>query len=166
MTASPVIVFTPVPLRRRSDGWAPELQLRFIVALSRGLTPGEAARSVGKNRQNAYALRKRAGAENFAAAWDTVVAWVRQVRAEGRSPTSRPGAAAAASPPLRPRPLPQGAEAEAIARRGAEAMKRAPTEGAARRALDEMLDALYGPKSDKSDTAGGGIISPMRSRNL
>ena len=84
MTAPPVIAFTPVPLRRRADGWSPELQLRFIVALSRGLTPGQAAASVGKNRQNAYALRKRRGAESFAEAWDSVVAWVRAVRAEGR----------------------------------------------------------------------------------
>jgi hypothetical protein len=45
-------------------------------------------------------------------------------------------------------------------------MKRAPTEAAARRALDEMLDALYGPKSDKSDTPEGRKRPPMASRNL
>jgi hypothetical protein len=163
----PVIAFTPVPLRARADGWSPELQLRFIVALSRGLTPGEAARSVGKNRQNAYALRKRAGAQSFAAAWDAVVEHVRKLRAEGRSPHRRPGPAPSAPPPPPPpRPLPQGAQAEAIAERGAEAMKRAPTEAAARRALDEMLDALYGPKSDNSDTAEGRKKPIMRSRNL
>jgi hypothetical protein len=61
MTALPVIAFSLVPLRRRSDGWSHELQLRFIRALASGLTPGDAARSVGKNRQNAYALRKRKG---------------------------------------------------------------------------------------------------------
>jgi hypothetical protein len=144
MTVPPVIAFTPVPVRRRSDGWSPDLQLRFIVALSRGLTPGEAAASVGKNRQNAYALRKRKGAESFAAAWDSVVAHVRHVRALGRMPRPAP------EPPRFRRP--RGAEAEAIAERGAEAMNRAPTEAAARRALDDMLDALYGPKSDKSDT--------------
>lgn len=160
MSAPPVIAFTPVPVRRRADGWSPDLQLRFILALSRGLTPGEAARSVGKSRQNAYALRKRPGAESFAAAWDSVVAWVRRVRAEGRAPVPRPGA--------QPRPSftrPRGAEAEAIAERGAEAMKLAPTEAAARRALDEMLDALYGPKSDKGDSSGRGKIPPMGSRN-
>ncbi|HYJ83463.1 MAG TPA: hypothetical protein VEW26_11570 [Allosphingosinicella sp.] len=161
MSALPVIAFTPVPLRRRADGWSPDLQLRFILALSRGLTPGEAARSVGKNRQNAYALRKRPGAESFAAAWDRVVAHVRQVRAEGRAPMPRPAA------PARPSFIrPRGAEAEAIAERGAEAMKRAPTEAAARRALDEMLDALYGPKSDKSDIRDGGKIPPIGSRTL
>jgi len=156
MTEPPVIAFTPVPLRRRSDGWSPDLQLRFIRALSRGLAPGEAARSVGKNRQNAYALRKRPGAESFAAAWDNVVAYVRRVRAEGRLPREAP----------RPFRRPRGAEAEAIAERGAEAMKQAPTEAAARRALDDMLDALYGPKSDNSDNPDSGKKLPVRSRNL
>ena len=165
MSAPPVIAFTPVPLRRRADGWPPELQLRFIVALSRGLTPGEAARSVGKNRQNAYALRKRPGAESFAAAWDCAVDHVRRVRAEGRAPIPRPGRGASAPSPARPK-LPQGAEAEAIAIRGAAAMRRAPTPGAARQALAEMLDALYGPKSDDSDNRGREKNSPAASRNL
>jgi hypothetical protein len=155
MSAPPVIAFTPVPLRRRADGWPPDLQLRFIHALARGLTPGEAAASVGKNRQNAYALRNRPGAESFAAAWDRVVAHVRKVRAEGRAPVPRPGFR-----------RPQGAQAEAIAERGAEAMKRAPTEAAARRALDDMLDALYGPKSDNGDDREGEKIPLIGSRNL
>lgn len=163
MPDTSIIAFTPVPLRRRADGWSPDLQLRFIVALSLGLSPGEAARSVGKNRQNAYALRKRPGAESFAAAWDEVVARVRESRSLGRLP--RPRSAAAAPP--RPH-LPRGAEAEAeaIAERGKEAVKLAPTLAAGRRALDEMLDALYGPKSDKGDTKGGGKSAPMGSRNL
>lgn len=163
-----VIAFTPVPLRRRADGWSPELQLRFIVALSRGLTPGDAARSVGKNRQNAYALRNRPGAESFAAAWDAVVARVRKARALGRQLRPRPGFASEAPPPSPPtRPgSPRRAEAEAIARRGKAAVQRAPTVAAGRRALDEMLDALYGPKSDNSDTKGGGKSAPMASRNL
>lgn len=167
MSVPPVIAFTPVPLRRRADGWSPDLQLRFVVALSLGFTPGEAARSVGKNRQNAYALRKRPGAESFAAAWDAVVAHVRRIRAEGRAPRPRPGGAVPAGPPPPPqRQLPQGAEAEAIAKRGAEAMRRAPTQEAGRRALDEMLDALYGPKSDKSDTSGRRENPFMGSRTL
>lgn len=153
MTPPPVIAFTPVPLRRRSDGWPPELQLRFIHALSLGFTPGDAARSVGKNRQNAYALRKRKGGESFAAAWDKVVAYVRQVRAENR--VSGAGGGSHAPGPSKPFRRPRGAEAEAIAERGAQAMERAPTEAAARRALDEMLDGLYGPKSDKSDSPCG-----------
>ncbi len=161
--APPVIAFTPVPLRVRADGWSPDLQLRFIVALSKGLTPGDAARSVGKNRQNAYALRNRPGAESFAAAWDRVVAYVRQIRARGRQPRPRPDPGTPPAPPHFSRP--RGDEAEAIAERGAEAMKRAPTQAAARQALDEMLDALYGPKSDKSDTAGSGKKPAYGSRN-
>lgn len=165
MPAPPVIAFTPVPLRRRSDGWTPELQLRFIEALSRGLTPGEAAASVGKNRQNAYALRRRKGAESFAAAWDCVVAYVRQVRIEAAMP--RPGRGAPASPPKPPPPFrpPPPAEAEAIADRGVRAIERARTDAEARRALNEMLDGLYGPKSDKSDTPDGRKKPPMGSRN-
>jgi hypothetical protein len=121
------------------------MQLGFIVALSRGLDPGEAARSVGKNRQNAYALRKRSGAESFAAAWDAVVAHVRKVRAEGRSPRPRPGGATLSGSPPRPCPnRPQGAEA--IAERGAEAMSRASTPAAGRRAMDDMLDAPVRPE--------------------
>lgn len=163
MSSPPVIAFTPVPLRARSDGWPPELQLRFIQALSTGLTPGDAARSVGKNRQNAYALRKRKGAESFAAAWDAVVAHVRRLRAQGRAPRPRPGPHdSTQAPPFR-RPPP--GEREAIAERGVEAMKRAATQAEGRRALDEMLDALYGPKSDKSDNPGGEKIPPMGSRN-
>jgi len=167
MSNPPVIAFTPVPLRPRADGWSPDMQLRFILALSQGLTPGQAARSVGKNRQNAYALRKRTGAESFANAWDSVVAYARRVRAEGRAPRPRRGGAISAGSPPPPRPaLPQGAEAEAIAERGAEAMRRASTPDAARRALDDMLDGLYGPKSDKSDTMERGKSPFMGSRTL
>lgn len=32
-----------------------------------------------------------------------------------------------------------------------------------RRALEEMLDALYGPKGDKGDSAKGGILPPKGS---
>lgn len=158
MSAPPVIAFTPVPLRPRADGWSPDLQLRFIVALSRGFTPGEAARSVGKNRQNAYALRKRAGAESFAAAWDFVVARVRRLRIERLSEQARP----------RPK-LAQGAEGVAIATRAATAIRDASSPAAANRAFDEMLDSLYGPKSgknDKNDKRADGIGAPAEGRNL
>jgi hypothetical protein len=141
MSAPPVVAFTPVPLRRRSDGWSPDLQLRFIIALSRGLTPGEAARSVGKNRQNAYALRKRPGAASFAAAWDAVVACARRRRTPAAA--GRPGPASKR-------------EAEALARRGLAAVERAAevSEAARRRAFGEMLDSFYGPKSDnRGDSA-------------
>jgi len=76
------IAFVPVPLRVRADGWSPELQLAFVRSLAGGARPGEAARALGKNRQNAYALRRRAGAESFAAAWDEAVAFARRRRIE------------------------------------------------------------------------------------
>lgn len=72
--------FAPVPVRARHDGWSPALQLRFIVALARGAGVDEAARSIGRSRQTAYALRRRAGAEGFAAAWDAAVAFAREAR--------------------------------------------------------------------------------------
>jgi hypothetical protein len=75
MAAPEFVCFTPVPLRARCDGWSPALQLRFIRLLAGGIKPGAAARAVGKNRQNAYALRKRPGAESFAAAWDAAIAF-------------------------------------------------------------------------------------------
>jgi hypothetical protein len=61
--------FTPVPVRAQHNGWSPDLQFRFILALARGAGPQEAARGVGKTRQSAYLLRNRPGAESFAAAW-------------------------------------------------------------------------------------------------
>jgi hypothetical protein len=138
MPIPPVIAFTPVPLRPRADGWSPDLQLRFIVGLSHGLTPGDAARSVGKNRQTAYALRKRPGAESFAAAWGAAVDCTRRRR----------------TPPAAVRPGPASRkEAEALARRGVEAVERAAqvSEAARRRAFSDMLDSFYGSKSDNGD---------------
>lgn len=72
--------FAPVPLRGRRDGWTPALQLRFVVALARGASVDEAARSLGRSRQTAYALRRREGAEEFADAWDSAVAFASEAR--------------------------------------------------------------------------------------
>ena len=72
--------FAPVPVKARRDGWTPELQFRFILALARGASVDEAARRVGRTRQTAYALRRRAGAEEFAAAWDAAVAFAGEAR--------------------------------------------------------------------------------------
>ena len=73
--------FRPVSVRARRDGWTPLLQRRFIVNLARGMGPAEAARSVGRSRQTAYALRDKAGAGEFAAAWDAAVDFSREMRA-------------------------------------------------------------------------------------
>jgi hypothetical protein len=63
--------FKPVPsASRRHDGWTPERQLLFIVALAKCRSVGTAAASVGMSRKSAYALLDRAGAESgFARAW-------------------------------------------------------------------------------------------------
>jgi hypothetical protein len=100
-----------------------------------GLTAGEAARLLGKNRQNAYALRKRPGAESFAAAWDAAVAHARRRRT--------PPAAAPPEPASK-------SDVAALARRGLEAVGRAAkeSEAARRRAFSEMLDSFHGPKRE------------------
>lgn len=77
--------FTPVPLRARHDGWTPDRQLRFVLAIARGAGPDEAARSVGRSRQTAYALRRKPGADSFAAAWDAAAAFADRAAAAGRA---------------------------------------------------------------------------------
>lgn len=69
--------FTPVPLRARRDGWTPERQRRFIMFLRGGASPSVAARTVGKSKQTAYALRARTEAASFRAAWDRAVGQAR-----------------------------------------------------------------------------------------
>jgi hypothetical protein len=64
------IPFTPAPAGNRHDGWTPERQRAFIAALSTHGGVAAAARSVGMTPQTARRLRKRAGAEDFARAWD------------------------------------------------------------------------------------------------
>lgn len=78
--------FTPVPVRARHDGWAPDLQSRFILALARGSGVAEAARRLGRSARSVYALRKRPGAEGFAAAWDTALDFAREVRGAPHMP--------------------------------------------------------------------------------
>jgi hypothetical protein len=134
-------VFTPVPLRARRDGWTADLQLRFVELLAAGVKPGAAARRLGKNRQNAYALRRRPGAESFAAAWDEASAYAMRSRIAPDEP-----------PPPAPA-LPAGAAAEAVAERGHQAVLAARTRTSARRALTSMLDELYGPKGSTATTA-------------
>ena len=77
--------FDPVPLRAQHNGWTPALQLRFILALARGAGPDEAARLLGRTRQSVYRLRKRAGAESFAAAWNHAQAFAQHAARAGRS---------------------------------------------------------------------------------
>lgn len=66
--------FIPVAPRARRDGWTAAAQTAFIAALAEGDSVAGAARGVGRSKQSAYALRRRADAVSFAAAWDAVVA--------------------------------------------------------------------------------------------
>lgn len=72
------LAFDPVPSATgRADGWTPERQRAFILALSMIGTVSIAARAAGMSRKSAYALLKRAGpGSGFARAWE-------EARAEG-----------------------------------------------------------------------------------
>ena len=77
----PFLRFAPVPLRAQHNGWTAPRQLRFVLDLARGAGPSEAAKRLGMTRQSAYNLRKRPGAEGFAAAWDEAQDFARRARA-------------------------------------------------------------------------------------
>lgn len=66
--------FVPVPVRARRDGWTALRQAEFIGWLAQTGCVREAAARVGCSRETAYRLRRRAGAESFAHAWDAVLA--------------------------------------------------------------------------------------------
>jgi hypothetical protein len=68
--------FTPVPVRSRVDGWTAERQRVFISALRARRCVDAAARTAGLSRESAYRLRRKPGAESFAAAWDAALAAV------------------------------------------------------------------------------------------
>lgn len=87
MDDSDLLAFTPVPLRSRRDGWTAKRQYFFILGLARGFGVGTAATILGMSRQEAYALRRRPGAQGFAAAWDAAVARARARRCEARRPS-------------------------------------------------------------------------------
>src|SRR6478609_10511304 len=73
--------FYPVPgLRRHSNGWLPARQADFLGYLAETGSVSAAAARVGMSRESAYRLRRREGAESFAAAWDAALGLpVRQV---------------------------------------------------------------------------------------
>jgi hypothetical protein len=72
--APPPPPFAPVSLRSRRDGWTVERQRTFIAALAGTGCVGRAALEAGMSRESAYRLRRRKGAESFAAAWDSILA--------------------------------------------------------------------------------------------
>lgn len=65
--------FTPVPVRYRADGWTPERQYGYLVALAGCGCAKRAAEAVGMTEQSANRLRRRPDAAGFrrlcAAAW-------------------------------------------------------------------------------------------------
>jgi hypothetical protein len=68
-----VPAFSPVPNRQRTDGWTRVRQAAFLGALAETRSVSAAARKVRMARETAYRLRKRRGAESFAAAWEAVL---------------------------------------------------------------------------------------------
>ncbi|WP_195908559.1 hypothetical protein [Novosphingobium sp. Gsoil 351] len=67
-----VPAFVPVATRSRKDGWTARRQAAFLAALAITGSVCEAARRVSMARETAYRLRRREGAESFAAAWDAI----------------------------------------------------------------------------------------------
>jgi hypothetical protein len=73
--------FTPVPLTRvRHDGWTPERQRLFLIALAALGTVDSAAQAVSMSRVSAYKLKGREGAESFAAEWDRAAGFGRAMQ--------------------------------------------------------------------------------------
>jgi hypothetical protein len=68
-----VPAFVPVPLRTRADGWTALRQAEFLGWLAETRSVAEAARRVNMARETAYRLRRKPGAESFAAAWDAAM---------------------------------------------------------------------------------------------
>jgi hypothetical protein len=75
-----VPAFVPVPTRARADGWTAMRQAAFLGALAETGSVRAAARRVGMARETAYRLRRRLGAESFAAAWDAVLGRLAEAR--------------------------------------------------------------------------------------
>ena len=70
----PLLSFTPVPHKLlRKNSLTPERQRQFIAALAASGIVTHAARVVGASLEAFYALRNRAGAEGFCAAWDEAI---------------------------------------------------------------------------------------------
>jgi hypothetical protein len=124
--------FRPVPLKARHDGWTPDLQYRFILALAHGVRPGPAAEALGMGRQGAYDLRRKPGGESFAWAWDEATRFARCRRVADRRRAPAP------SRPEHSRHADIAAAAALKARLQASSDPRAD-----RAAFDALLDRLY-----------------------
>jgi len=76
--------FDPVPLRHRRDGWTPERQRRYVIALFETGHMGKAARAVGMTEQSAARLRRRPDAACFARACEAAYGAARRRWAQAR----------------------------------------------------------------------------------
>lgn len=66
----PLPDFDPVPVAARRDGWTPQKQTDFLVALAESACVADACRTVGMAVGSAYRLRVRPDAVSFRRAWD------------------------------------------------------------------------------------------------
>jgi hypothetical protein len=87
MDDSDLLDFAPVPVRARRDGWTPKKQYFFILGIAHGFIPAKAAQILGMTRKSAYELRRKPGAEGFAAAWRAAAVRARQRRHAARRPS-------------------------------------------------------------------------------
>jgi hypothetical protein len=69
----PPPAFDPAPTRKRHAGWTAERQRKFIEHLALTGNVGEACAVVGVASSSAYRLRNKAGADDFARAWDAAL---------------------------------------------------------------------------------------------
>lgn len=74
IVASPEVPqFDLAPTRNKHSGWTAERQRKFIEHLSLTGSVGEAAALAGVSSRSAYRLRNKAGADDFARAWDAAL---------------------------------------------------------------------------------------------
>jgi hypothetical protein len=69
MSQSSSLIFQPVSVRPREDGWTVDRQRLFIETLADTGSVTEAAAAAQMSLASAYRLRRRPGAEDFAKAW-------------------------------------------------------------------------------------------------
>jgi hypothetical protein len=97
--------FEPVPRKvERADGWTPDIQRAFILALATTGSVRQAAAAVGRAAYGAERLRKAEGGETFAAAWDRALAAFEETKAHRLS--AGLSAVAAESASWSPKPAP------------------------------------------------------------
>jgi hypothetical protein len=90
---TPLIPFTPVPVRLRHDGWTVEKQYAFIEALAETGIVEHACRRVGMSRTSADNLRRRPSGAHFRRAWQAAIDYAAYRIEEDAHRRSRQGVA-------------------------------------------------------------------------